>query len=83
MKKTLLEKLKRKMKNWKKEEPDYTDAYWRREFYYVDSSKEEVEWKIVETKSGDFIRRPFPVKKNTLLSLIRLNLAKTSARILD
>ena len=45
---------------------DYTDPYWRREFYSVDSSKEEVEWKIVELDGGGFIRRPFPVKKATL-----------------
>jgi len=57
---------KRKTDKRKLEEPDYTDAYWRREFYYVDSSKEEVEWKIVELDGGGFIRRPFPVKKATL-----------------
>ena len=62
MKKTLLEKLKRKMKNWKKEEPDYTDTYWKREFYNIDSTKEEVEWKIVKLDGGGFIRRPFPIK---------------------
>ena len=45
---------------------DYTDAYWRREFYSIDSSKEEVEWKIVELDGGGFIRRPFPIKKATL-----------------
>ena len=45
---------------------DYTDAYWRREFYSVDSTKEEVEWKIVELDGGGFIRRPFPIKKATL-----------------
>ena len=45
---------------------DYTDAYWRREFYSVDSTKEEVEWKIVKLEGGGFIRRPFPVKKATL-----------------
>ena len=45
---------------------DYTDAYWKREFYNLDSSKEEVEWKIVELDGGGFIRRPFPVKKATL-----------------
>ena len=43
-----------------------TDAYWRREFYSIDSSKEEVEWKIVELDGGGFIRRPFPIKKATL-----------------
>ena len=42
---------------------DYTDAYWKREFYNLDSTKEEVEWKIVKTEDGGFIRRPFPVKK--------------------
>ena len=51
------------MKNWKQEEPDYTDTYWKREFYHLDSTKEEVEWKIVELEGGGFIRRPFPVKK--------------------
>ena len=66
MKKTLLEKLKHKIKNWKQEEPDYTDTYWKREFYNLDSTKEEVEWKIVELEGGGFIRRPFPVKKATL-----------------
>ena len=50
------------MKNWK-EEADYTDTYWKREFYHLDSTKEEVEWKIVKTEGGGFIRRPFPVKK--------------------
>ena len=45
---------------------DYTDAYWKREFYNLDSSKEEVEWKIVELEGGGYIRRPFPVKKATL-----------------
>ena len=54
------------MKNWKQEEPDYTDTYWKREFYHLDSTKEEVEWKIVELEGGGFIRRPFPVKKATL-----------------
>ena len=53
------------MKNWKKEEADYTDTYWKREHYYLDSNKEEVEWKIVELEGGGFIRRPFPVKKDT------------------
>ena len=62
MKKTLLEKLKRKMKNWKQEESDYTDTYWKREFYNIDSTKEEVEWKIVKLDGGGFIRRPFPIK---------------------
>ena len=62
MKNIFLEKLKRKMKNWKKqEETDYTDAYWKKEFYHLDSTKEEVEWKIVKTDSGGFIKRPFPV----------------------
>ena len=50
----------------KEQVADYTDAYWRREFYSVDSSKEEVEWKIVELDGGGFIRRPFPIKKATL-----------------
>ena len=45
---------------------DYTDAYWRREFYNIDSSKEKVEWRIVELDGGGFIRRPFPVKEATL-----------------
>ena len=45
---------------------DYTDAYWKREFYNLDSTKGEVEWKIVELEGGGFIRRPFPVKKATL-----------------
>ena len=54
---------KRKTENRKLEEADYTDAYWKREFYHLDSSKEEVEWKIVKTEGGGFIRRPFPVKK--------------------
>jgi len=51
---------------WGNEEADYTDSYWRREFYNVDSSKDEVEWKIVKLDGGGFIRRPFPVKKATL-----------------
>ena len=46
---------------------DYTDAYWRREFYNIDSSKEKVEWKIVELDGGGFIRRPFPVTKEKVL----------------
>ena len=61
--------LKRKIKKrsvWGDLEADYTDAYWRREFYNLDSSKEEVEWKIVELEGGGFIRRPFPVKEATL-----------------
>ena len=45
---------------------DYTDAYWRRHFYNIDSSKVKVEWKIVELKGGGFIRRPFPIKEATL-----------------
>ena len=57
---------KRKTENRKLEEADYTDAYWKREFYHLDSSKEEVEWRIVETEGGGFIRRPFPVKRATL-----------------
>ena len=64
MKETFEEKLKRRMKNWE-EEADYTDTYWKREYYNLDSTKEEVEWKIVKTENGGFIRRPFPVKKNT------------------
>ena len=52
------------MKEWKQEEPDYTDTYWKREHYYLDSSKEEVEWKIVKLEGGGFIRRPFPIKDN-------------------
>jgi len=64
MKETFEETLKRRMKNWK-EEADYTDTYWKREFYHIDSTKEEVEWKIVSLEGGGFIRRPFPVKKNT------------------
>ena len=50
------------MKQWKKQQPEYTDAHWKREHYYLDSSKEEVEWRIVELEGGGFIRRPFPVK---------------------
>ena len=61
MKETFEERLERRMKNWK-EEADYTDTYWKREHYYLDSSKEEVEWRIVELEGGGFIRRPFPVK---------------------
>ena len=61
MKNIFLEKIKRKMKNWKKQEE--TDAYWKREFYHLDATKEEVEWKIVKTDTGQFIRRPFPVGK--------------------
>jgi hypothetical protein len=57
---------KRKTEKRKLEEPDYTDAYWKREFYNLDSSKEEVEWKIVELEGGGSIKRPFPVKKATL-----------------
>ena len=57
---------KRKTEKRKLEEADYTDAYWKREFYNVDSAKEEVEWKIVELEGGGFIRRPFPLKKATL-----------------
>ena len=63
MKETFEERLKRRMKNWKQEEADYTDTYWKREFYHLDSTKEEVEWKIVKTATGQFIRRPFPVGK--------------------
>jgi hypothetical protein len=63
VKETFEERLKRRMKNWKQEEADYTDSYWKREHYYLDSTKEEVEWKIVELEGGGFIRRPFPVKK--------------------
>tara|TARA_Y100000780_G_scaffold225530_1_gene238174 strand:+ start:171 stop:368 length:198 start_codon:yes stop_codon:yes gene_type:complete len=63
VKETFKERLKRRYKDWKQEEPDYTDTYWKREFYHLDSSKEEVEWKIVKTENGGFIRRPFPVKK--------------------
>ena len=51
---------------WGAEEADYTDAYWKREFYNLDSNKEEVEWRIVELDGGGFIRRPFPLKKATL-----------------
>ena len=47
---------------------DYTDAYWRREFYNIDSSKEKVEWKIVELDGGGFIRRPFPITKEKVLA---------------
>ena len=64
MKETFLEKLKHRMKNWKQKEADYTDTYWKREFYHLDSTKEEVEWKIVKLEGGGFIRRPFPVKNN-------------------
>tara|TARA_B100000809_G_scaffold262736_1_gene314403 strand:- start:654 stop:881 length:228 start_codon:yes stop_codon:yes gene_type:complete len=75
MKETFEKRLERRMKNWKQEqhekkvfgdpetEADYTDTYWKREFYHLDSTKEEVEWKIVKTESGGFIRRPFPVVK--------------------
>ena len=62
MKETFEQKLERRMKEWKKQQPKYTDTYWKREHYYLDSSKEEVEWRIVELEGGGFIRRPFPVK---------------------
>ena len=64
MKETFKKRLKRIIKNWirKKEEADYTDTYWKREFYNIDSTKEEIEWKIVKLDGGGFIRRPFPIK---------------------
>ena len=64
MKETFKQRLKRRMKEWKQQEPKYTDAHWKREHYYLDSSKEEVEWKIVKLEGGGFIRRPFPIKDN-------------------
>ena len=62
MKETFEQRLERRMKEWKKQQPEYTDTYWKREHYYFDSSKEEVEWRIVKLEGGGFIRRPFPVK---------------------
>ena len=62
MKETFKQKLQRRMKEWKQQEREYTDAHWKREHYNLDSSKEEVEWKIVKLEGGGFIRRPFPVK---------------------